>query len=536
MTALESTPTAQKRINAARERRDKQLPDKYRIPKDKLPDESVKDVMGFPEQSGLMSSKSLEITNATALEILDKIQARQWTSEEVTEAFCQRAAYAHQLTNCLSEMFFDKGIERAKELDDYLAKNGKPMGPLHGLPISIKDNHHIVGTYAAVGLSKFTDKESTTYSALVSQLLDLGAVIYCKTTVPPAMKSPVTESALFGLTVNPKNRDHTVGGSSGGESALLTFKGSPIGIGSDIGGSIRIPCAVTGLYGLRGTTLRIPYGGTNPGVPGIVHLKSVIGPMARDLESVEFLCKVVYDNHPERYDNTCVPLPFREPSVDRKLKFGVILDDGVCKPTPPVARALDETIKALKTAGHEVVEWKPASVGKISESILTYLFSDGGRGLLDALDGDQLIKAQDFLSNGPPAPDLPSSQMQKLATEVQAIQNETFEQWKKAGFDGVIAPVLPVPAHPHYSPNYYGYTGYWNVHDYPSCSFPVTVADKGDEKVDYATRNKSEEEVWKDYDLEKYKGGDVGLQIVCHRYEDEKALALAGLIRDSLNK
>ena len=224
----------------ARIRRDKQLPDEYRIPTDKLPGLDVKDVSGFAQESGLMDSVELEITGSDIPTLLKNIADNQWSALSVTKAFCKRAAYAQQLTNCLSEILFDRGIERAKYLDDYHKREGKVVGPLHGLPVSIKDHHMIKGATTGVGFTSWSIDVATEDAAFIELLYDLGAVVYCKTTVPVAMMMPDTESHTFGLTTNPKNRSHSAGGSSGGEAALISFGGSAIGIGSDVGGSVRV--------------------------------------------------------------------------------------------------------------------------------------------------------------------------------------------------------------------------------------------------------------------------------------------------------
>jgi amidase len=135
----------------------------------------------------------------------------------------------------LSEIFFDKAVTHAKELDAYFQETGKTKGPFHGLPISIKDNINIIGYDTTIGFTSLANKPATHNSTIIDSLLEAGAVFYCKTNVPTAMMIAETVNNLFGRTVNPLNRKLTTGGSSGGESALIAFGGSRIGIGSDIG-------------------------------------------------------------------------------------------------------------------------------------------------------------------------------------------------------------------------------------------------------------------------------------------------------------
>lgn len=207
----------------------------YLIPASALPADSDLDVSHFRQTSGLFTPAEIEITSATAGEILEKLLLQTWTSEEVTRAFCKAAASAHQLTNCLTAAFFEEAIERAKSLDRAFRETGKPVGPLHGLPISLKDNFNLKGKDSTVGFATFANDPAKYDSTLVELLRDAGAVFYVKTNVPTAMMIAESVNNVYGRTVNPLNRALTSGGSSGGESALIAFGGSPLGVGTDIG-------------------------------------------------------------------------------------------------------------------------------------------------------------------------------------------------------------------------------------------------------------------------------------------------------------
>jgi len=150
--------------------------------------------------------------------------------------------------NCLHEIFFEAALADAQALDDYYTKHNKPIGPLHGLPISLKDQFHVKGVETTMGYvgwigtfegKKNTGKEKVFESQMTRELRELGAVLYCKTSVPHTLMSGETVNNIIGYTWNPKNRNLTSGGSSGGEGALIGLRGSPVGFGTDIGGSIR---------------------------------------------------------------------------------------------------------------------------------------------------------------------------------------------------------------------------------------------------------------------------------------------------------
>lgn len=146
----------------------------------------------IPRQCGLLTEHELSITETyDATSLLAELSKGSLKSEQVVTAFSKRAAVAQQICNCLTEIFFDDAIVRARELDAYLQNNGKPMGPLHGLPISVKDTFKVRGYDASVGVAGLCFKPAATNSALVDLLLSLGAVLYCKTNIPLTMVSAV---------------------------------------------------------------------------------------------------------------------------------------------------------------------------------------------------------------------------------------------------------------------------------------------------------------------------------------------------------
>ena len=242
------------------------IPEEWRL--SSIPSiEEQKDVTG-PFIRNFLSTEEIEITETDAVDIVEKTSLGIWSAEEVTIAFCHRASLAHQLTNCLHEVFFEAAIKDAKGLDEYYAQHKVPIGPLHGLPVSLKDQFHVKGVETTMGYvgwintfegKKGTGKEKVFESEMVKELRSSGAVLYCKTSVPQSLMTGETVNNIINYTTNPKNRNLSCGGSSGGEGALIALRGSPAGFGTDIGGSIRIPAAFNGLYGLRPSAGRMPY-------------------------------------------------------------------------------------------------------------------------------------------------------------------------------------------------------------------------------------------------------------------------------------
>lgn len=222
------------------------IPEHWRIP-DPIPSpKEQKDVTKFVEQ--FLTPNEVAITHSDASRIVQQTTSGKWTAEAVVTAFCHRAALAHQLTHCLHEIFFDQAIAEAKRLDAVFKSGKENLGPLHGLPMSFKDQFHIrdvettmgyvgwIGTFEGV---KGTGMERIIESELVRELRALGAVPFCKTSLPHTVMALETFNNIVGNTVNPHNRLLTCGGSSGGEGALIGLRGSPLGIGTDVGGSIR---------------------------------------------------------------------------------------------------------------------------------------------------------------------------------------------------------------------------------------------------------------------------------------------------------
>jgi len=253
-------------------------------------------------------------------------------------------------------------MDRAQFLDDYLERNGKTIGPLHGLPISLKDCFITAPHPSSIGMAAYANEPGSKDSLLVTVLRDLGAVFYVKTNVPTAMMMAETNNRVWGECRNPLHKKLSPGGSSGGEGALIAFKASPLGVGTDIGGSIRIPAAWCHLYGLKPSFGRFPTWGGKSGIPGQEYILAVNGPMSGSLQSVRLYCEAVLSDRvaPWNLDHKCVPIPWRKNIIPpgRKLRFGLVgSDDGMVTCHPPVERALNMVKKALEGQGHEVVPW-----------------------------------------------------------------------------------------------------------------------------------------------------------------------------------
>lgn len=528
-----------------RQLRDAQFISEWLIPEDELPSAAVKDVSTWINKAGILSEKELEITGESAQSIVENIKMKKWTALEVCKAFCHRASIAHQLTNCLSEVFFQDAFKQAQELDDYQARTGTVIGPFHGLPIAMKDNFNIKGQATTIGVVSFCFKPEKFEedSVLVAMLREMGAVFYVKTNVPVAMMMPETDNHIYGTTTNPFNRLLSAGGSSGG-SANIAALSNVIAISTDIGGSIRIPASFSQVYSLRPTFGRFPTYGARSGLPGLESVNSVNGPICSDLETLLFYCKSVVDKEPWHYDPKIVEIPWRQVDLPQKLCFAILDDDKWVRPTPPVLRGVEMTKKALLEAGHEVIDWEPTDHVRLSEIITSFFVSDGGVHVKKEVDetGEPFFP---YMTMYGTTPEMKVSELWKLHAERTTLAKKYLERWNKTveqtstgrPIDGIIMPVTPFAGNPiakfH---DYVGYTSPFNLLDYSVGTFPVTRADKDVDfkhaRLDFYS--KTDENVWKDYDPEETNGGVVGLQLIGRKFQEEKVVEMLKVVDTAL--
>lgn len=269
----------------------------------------------------------------------------------------------------MSEICFEEAYRRAEELDAILRSTGRTVGPLHGLPVSLKDQFHVNGLESSCGFVSWLGKKKGEEDEgfLVRMLRQAGAVIFAKTNVPMSLLIGETTNNIVGSTLNPFNRNLSAGGASGGEGALLALRGSPIGWGTDIAGSIRIPSAFNNLYGLRPSSGRISGKGTADSLPGLPVTRSVTGPMSASLTSLVGMVRWATSANGWQDDIEVIDLPWDEAKftstrnrmnqvgkANGSLVFGIMSSDQEVLPHPPVQRAMKMVVEALTQCGYEV--------------------------------------------------------------------------------------------------------------------------------------------------------------------------------------
>ncbi|KAE8154674.1 amidase signature domain-containing protein [Aspergillus avenaceus] len=501
-----------------------------------LPEALPSRVIDVPRQ--VLSASEVDITESPAEALVASLASGKLTATAVTKAFLRRAVIAQKLTNCIYELLPERALARAQELDDYLAKNGKPLGPLHGLPISIKGHVGLAGRDNTAGFVGWVGRKNEDDAKVVKILLDAGAVVYARTTEPQGLMALETCSNITGNTVNPHNTALSAGGSSGGESALQALYGSPLGIGSDIGGSIRSPASNCGLYGFKPTTGRLPLVGCAAYVIGCETILGTIGPLSPTLDGINLFMKTVLAAKPWTSDPTLHQIPWRDQESHirqdgkKKLTVGVMWDDGVVKPAPPVTRALQEVVDRLKSVSEvEVIEWKPYQQKEALE-ILTRLYApDGGKAFAQnlALSGEPYLPLLEWtLRDTPGIEELDLHGVWQWTIKREMFRYSYLQEWNSITpeMDVILCPAHPSPAPLLDTSRYWGYTSLWNLLDYPAIVFPVTKVDPERDAKDttYTPQNDIDSWCHQHYDAQKLQDAPVCLQLVAKKLQDEKVM------------
>lgn len=510
------------------------VPKELRLPAD-LIQNPPRNVTNIPRDCGLLTPDELGITegyDATAL--AQAIRDRKLTAVAVATAFAKRAVIAHQLTCCLTEWFMDEAVAQAQKLDDHLATTGRTVGPLHGVPISIKEHVQMAGHWSADGYiaSRQIDEED---SHLVAILRRLGAVFYCKTNQPQHIMHLETVSP-YGRTLNPHNIDLSAGGSSGGEGALIALRGSVLGVGSDIGGSIRGPAGFCGIYGFKPTSHYLPnLGMLHSGNPAELTVLATCGPMGVSLRDLDMFMSLVVGEKPCLREPSLVPLPWTGLSTPLPsppaLKVGIMMHDGVIQPQPPVLRALEWAKDKLSSdPSIEVKPFTPYRVADAIRNIRRAYTPDGGAGIKAGLEktGEPMESLTKWTIQDAEGPPYTFHQMFDMRVERDKLRCEFASHWMQQDVDVVLCPVFVGPASTHDTALYWNYTAFWNYVDCPGVVVPTPVRALAKGNEQYAPGlplSKEDEHVRELWAAGDFEGAPINLQIVARKYHDSSLFA-----------
>ncbi|XP_074491658.1 vitamin D3 hydroxylase-associated protein-like isoform X3 [Sebastes fasciatus] len=331
------------------------------------------------EQAVLQYKKSHPVTDSAFIlslslsELTKNLQDGSLSPEDVFYSYMEKTLDVNKDLNCCTGIL----LESFDQLKTVASSNKR--GLLYGVPVSIKEN--------------YAYKPAQEDSVLVKVLKRQGAIPFVKTNVPQALLNYDCGNPIYGQTVNPHNLQKTSGGSSGGEGALIGGGGSVLGLGSDVGGSIRIPASFCGICGLKPTARRLSSRGLRPIYGGPKSVSSSPGPLARDVESLALCMQALLCDDMFSLDPTIPPIPFNMQiyQSSKPLRIGYLENDGYTQPSPSMARGVREVKALLEQAGHTLVPYTPLRVNDIvTDLIIRGLFADGTTTLLQKLKGGPL--------------------------------------------------------------------------------------------------------------------------------------------------
>ncbi|KAF7586787.1 hypothetical protein BBP40_008333 [Aspergillus hancockii] len=318
--------------------------------------------------------------------------------------------------------------------------------------------------------------------------LKAGAVLYIKTSVPQSLMGCETVNNIYGRTTNPRNKDWSCGGRFGGECALLALRGSVLGVGTDIGDSIRVPAAFISLYGLRHSHGRLPY-----------------AKIANNMEGQD----TIHSDH----------LPPLTGSSH-----------------PPVLRAAQIVFNKLREARHTVLPWEPCKHAHDVNLANRIFASDGGTDMFGVLraSGEPAIPNIKDLVN-PNLPKMNVNELWDVQLQKWDYQCEYLSRIRELGgklgkeLDVIIAPITPTAAIRHNQFRYYGYASAANILDYTSVVVPVTFADKdiSIKNEEFKPLTNIDKVVQAEYNPAGYHGAPVAVQIIGRRLTEERVLSIA---------
>jgi Asp-tRNA(Asn)/Glu-tRNA(Gln) amidotransferase A subunit family amidase len=456
----------------------------------------------------------LELSYTPASVLAERIRQKQLSPVEVMENCLARIDEVQPKLNCFAFVFPDEAMAKAKAAEQAVMK-GDVLGPLHGVPLAIKDLTPTKGKRTTLGSYAFEHNVPTRDAVIVTRLTGAveqggaGGIMVGKTTTPEFAYSSYTESPLWGITRNPWNTDRCPGGSSGGSGAAVASGCVPIAEGTDMGGSVRIPAAWSGTVGLKPAIGRIPM----DILPSVFDSLSHFGPLARTIDDARLFLDAAQgpDDIDIQSNGTRVSLPDPTPGDIAGMRFAMDVDLSCYYIDPGVEREVRAAAQALKDAGATVEEveldWPPRFNGmwvKLWGVFMSGYFGDKLEEFRDRMDPNvvALIELGNSLS----------------ATEYKRLEIERTDQWNRfrpilARYDAFLCPTMAIPAPPVGGSEsdfrgdgddglYHGQDMTALFNNIPHC--PALSVPAG----------------WTDDNL------PVGLQIVTHRYREDTALRI----------
>ena len=449
----------------------------------------------------------MELTSFSATTLARFIRTNLVSSVAVVDAHLARLETANPKLNAVVQIQAEAARRQAREADEAVSR-GERLGPLHGIPITLKDSldtANMVSTWGTAGRADFTPEHDAT---VVTRLRAAGAIILGKTNTPEFTLAGITDNAVYGRTNNPYDVERSPAGSSGGAGAILAAGGSALDLGSDTGGSIRMPSHYCGIAGIKPTSGRVPRTGHAISFEvGALDAFTQIGPMARHVEDLGLTLSIIAG--PDGHDPAVVPAPLGDPqdvSV-RDLRIAFFTDNGIKSPSPDTVSTVRAAAGVLADHGVSVTEDRPQGVSDAERLWYSLYLADGGawiRQLIRAAGTEHMSSALDWMQTAQPV-SLPEFTQELSRWNVYRSEMLAFME----PYDVLLCPVSATPATRHNDPDGpdFTYTFAHNLTGWPGAVVRCGMS---------------------------AEGLPIGVQIVAHPWREDVALAVAQYLETNL--
>jgi Asp-tRNA(Asn)/Glu-tRNA(Gln) amidotransferase A subunit family amidase len=419
------------------------------------------------------------------------VRSRAISPLDLVEATLERIAKRDLELHCFAHLDPEGALKQAIVAESAVTR-GDRLGPLHGVPLTIKSNIDVAGWPCTAGSVLRRDYIPTSDAPLVARLRAAGAIVLGNTNTPELLMAYESNNLLSGKTSNPWCVSRTAGGSSGGEAAAIASGCSFGGVGSDGGGSIRVPAHFSGICGLKPTPGRIPSTGHYPPGAGALSWLGVVGPMARTIADVRALFTVMAG--PDPGDALSAPVPgsnVEKYAQQKNLRIGVLESDALGKAAPEITSAVEVTAKFLSRAGFSV---EPVQLSGLDRALDLWWFFFGpvvGHLLGSFVDGrqDQLSPIlRDYFCYAAPDRPLTADAILTACAQRDDIRSEILSQLKDVPI--LLSPVSSTPAFRHGQGTYrpgsehcyrdtMRYSQWLNLAGFPGASVPIALSSGG---------------------------------------------------------
>ncbi|WP_019139762.1 amidase [Noviherbaspirillum massiliense] len=496
-----------------------------------------------------------DLTALSATEQASLVRQGKISSLELVEAHIARIEAVNPVLNAVVVKRYEEARAEAREADRRRLQ-GEALGPLHGVPVSVKECLDLAGTPSTFGLPSRASMRAEQDDAYVARLRAAGAIVLGKTNVAQLLMFVESDNPLYGRSNNPWDLQRTPGGSSGGEAAIIAAGGAALGLGTDIGGSVRAPAAFCGIASMKPTAGRLPDAGRHSMPFGQRAIVSQVGVLARHVADVALGLEVANGGREPAAEP---PMPLHDwTAVDvSRLRVACYLDDGLFPVAPAVRRAVQEAATILSDAGARVTPWQPPAVPHAYQLSLGLFSADCGAGFRETLGGNKrdpriamlvALAARSRFTLGALGGLLRLFGQHGLAGGLQAFgHGDTAHYWKlveaqidyqerfraaldqdEGGpFDLILCPAMSLPAWKHGAARDLtlggAYSILYNLLGYPAGVVPVTRVRANEESDRPASADLVQRAARKTE--EGSAGLPVGVQVVARPWREHVALA-----------